>query len=137
MGMFVRETPAEQSVVEGEIGELVRRNVVGLRTHSTDGDAVTNNINSLLQRVSANAVQEIDRLISELQISRERLHTEGNRVQHEIVEYATMSQSTMRATKIIAESLSKWKKVPDAPSIADGESPNLGVVQSAGFAGRD
>jgi hypothetical protein len=119
MGMFVREDATEKSVVEGEIGELMRRNVVGLRSQSNDGEAA-NNITSLLHRVSVNVVQEIDRLISELQISRDRLHVEGKRVQGEIVEYATLSQSTMQATKIIAESLSKWKKVPDAPSIADG-----------------
>ena len=45
------------------------------------------------------------------------LHTEGARVQREIVEYATLSQAAMQSTKIIAESLTHWKKVPDAPSM--------------------
>jgi hypothetical protein len=117
MGKFAREATVEHPV-EGEIGELVRRDVVGLRTHSDDGKAVAENINSLLQRVSVNAVREIDQLINELQISRERLRLEGERVQREIVEYASLSQSTMRATKLIAESLGQCKSVPDAPSIA-------------------
>ena len=86
----------------------------------TDSDLVANNISSLLQRVAGTSVQEIDRLIAELQNLREMLSVEGARVQREIVQYATLSQSAMQSTKIIAESLSHWKKVPDAPSIRGG-----------------
>ena len=134
MSMFKREATSEQAVVEGEIGELVRRDVVGLRTHSNDGKAVADNINSLLQRVSVSAVHEIDRLIGELQNSRERLRLEGERVQREIVEYATLSQSAMQATKIIADSLSQWKSIPDAPSIAE-EASAVEVVPSGNVVG--
>jgi hypothetical protein len=119
MGMFSGGAATVEQAVEGEIDELVRRDVVGLRTHSNDGRAVVDNINSLLQRVSMSAVREIDQLINELQISRERLHLEGERVQREIIDYATLSQSVMRSTKLIGESLGQWKRVPDAPSIAE------------------
>ena len=64
-------------------------------------------------------MQEIDKLISELQTLRDMLHNEGARVQREIVEYATLSQAALQSTKIIAESLTDWKKVPDAPSLRD------------------
>ena len=50
---------------------------------------------------------------------RDMLQNEGARVQREIVEYATLSQAAMQSTKIIAESLTHWKKVPDAPSIRE------------------
>jgi hypothetical protein len=40
-------------------------------------------------------------------------------VQREITEYAHLSQSAMQSTKIIAESLSHWKKIPDAPSMRE------------------
>jgi hypothetical protein len=118
MGMFARETAFEQAV-EGEIGQLVRRDVVGLRMHHNDGKPAADGINSLLQRISANAVRECDQLINELKISRERLRLEGERVQREIVHYLSLSQSTRQATKLIAESLSPLKKVPDAPSVAE------------------
>jgi len=81
---------------------------------------VANNISTLLQRVAGTSVQEIDKLISELQTLREMLATEGARVQKEIVEYATLSQAAMQSTRIIAESISHWKKIPDAPSIRGG-----------------
>ena len=69
------------------------------------------------RRVAGTSVQEIDKLISELKMLREMLQTEGARVQREIVEYATLTQAAMQSTKIIAESLTHWKKVPDAPSV--------------------
>ena len=111
---------AVESAVEGEIREFVRRDVATLRRQpESDSEMVASNISSLLQRVAGTSVQEIDKLIGELQTLREMLHKEGARVQREIVEYATLSQAAMQSTKIIAESLTHWKKVPDAPSIRD------------------
>jgi hypothetical protein len=74
-----------------------------------DSELVANNISTLLQRVAGSSVQEIDRLITELQTLRDMLQEEGARVQREITEYAHLSQSAMQSTKIIAESLGKWK----------------------------
>jgi cation transport regulator ChaC len=106
--------------VEGEIREFVRRDVVGLRRQpESDSELVANNINQLLQRVAGTSVQEIDKLITELQTLRDTLQSEAARVQREIVEYATLSQAARQSTKIIAESLTHWKKVPDAPSLRD------------------
>ena len=111
---------AVETEVEGEIREFVRRDVATLRRHpENDSEMVASNINSLLQRVAGTSIQEIDKLIAELQTLRERLSSEAARVQREIVEYATLSQAAMQSTKIIAESISSWKKVPDAPSIRD------------------
>ncbi len=109
-----------ESEVEGEIREFVRRDVATLRRHpENDSEIVAGNINTLLQRVAGTSIQEIDKLITELQTLRDRLSSEAARVQREIVEYATLSQAAMQSTKIIAESISSWKKVPDAPSIRD------------------
>jgi hypothetical protein len=116
MSIFERETTAleqAEAEVEGEIREFVRRDVAGLRRHTeNDSTMVADNIGSLLQRVSASSVQEIDRLISDLKILRERLQDEGARVQREIVEYASLNQAAMQSTKIITESLGHWKRGP-------------------------
>src|SRR6516165_4728890 len=86
------ETSAETEV-EGEIREFVRRDVVGVRRQpESDSELVANNINQLLQRVTGTSVQEIDKLITELQTLRDTLQSEAARVQREIVEYATLSQ---------------------------------------------
>src|SRR5262249_32492605 len=112
-----------EAQVEGEIREFVRRDVAGLRRQpqdNNDGKMVADNISSLLHRVSVSSVQEIDRLIHDLQVLRDRLHIEGERVQREIVEYASLSQAAMQSTKIISESLNHWKRVPDAPNLDEG-----------------
>ena len=125
MSMFTRENTGLEQIesVEGEIREFVRRDFAGARRPAApergDSEAVASNISSLLQRVSLSSVQEIDRLINDLTLLRARLHQEGERVQRQIVEYASLSQAAMQSTKIIAESLGQWKKVPDAPSIRD------------------
>jgi hypothetical protein len=103
------EQPAREGV-EGEIREFVRRDGQALRrAPDNDSELVAHNITTLLQRVAGTSVQEVDRLISELQTLRELLQQEGVRVQREITEYAHLSQSAMQSTKIIAESLAGWK----------------------------
>ena len=121
MSIFKRETTGVEQVeaeVEGEIREFVDRDVAGLRQRpENDGTIAADNISSLLQRVSASSVQEIDGLISDLKILRERLQDEGERVRREIVEYASLNQAAMQSTKVITEGLSHWERVPDAPTI--------------------
>ena len=104
------DQPAREAGVEGEIREFVRRDGQALRrAPESDSELVAHNISTLLQRVAGTSVQEVDRLIAELQTLRELLQQEGARVQREITEYAHLSQSAMQSTKIIAESLSHWK----------------------------
>src|SRR5262245_16802586 len=107
--------------VEGEIRELVRRNVVTKpgRQPENQCELVASNINSVLQRVTATSVQEIDQLITELEASRDMLQSEAARVQREIVQYSTLSQAALQSTKIITESLAQWRKVPEAPTQSD------------------
>src|SRR5882724_10111678 len=99
-----------RTAVEGEIREFVRRDSANLRRGSDNDSELANNISKLLHRVAGTSVQEIDRLISELQILRELLHAQGARIQQEIADYALLSQSAMQSTKIFGESLSQWKK---------------------------
>jgi hypothetical protein len=111
------ETKTAEAEMEGEIRDFVRRDVASLRRPDNESEVVANNIGTLLQRVAGTSVQEIDRLIGELQRVRDLLQNEGARVQREIVEFATLSQAAMQSTRIISESLTTWKKVPDAPSM--------------------
>ena len=116
MSIFMREATEVEKIdeVEGEIREFVRRDVAGLRRQQrNDGEMVADNISSLLQRVSANSMQEIERLIGEFKMLRDQLQQESERVQREIAEYASLSQAAMESTKIITESLNHWRQVPD------------------------
>ena len=107
--------------MEAEIREFVRRDVVTNRERQPENESemVASSINSVLQGATTTSVQEIDKLITELQTLSDRLHSERARVQREIVEYSTLTRAALESTKIIAESLTGWKKVPDAPSLRD------------------
>jgi len=111
---------AERSV-EGELREFVSRDVVTKlgRQPDNESDVAASNINSVLQRASATTVHEIDKLIAELEALRDKLHSEGARVQREITQFATFTQATLQSTKIIAESLMQWQQAPTAPTMRD------------------
>jgi hypothetical protein len=79
-------------------------------------DPARGNPVSLLRRMGEATLKEVDDLIVELQTQREKLLTESARVQCEITKFAKMSQSTMHSTKIIAESLTCWNRIADAPA---------------------
>jgi len=104
--------------VEGEIRDLVSHDVAGpQRQPANDGEMVASDLSSLLQRVSAHSVQEIDLLIDELKMLRERLQHEGERVVDEIVAYANLSHTAMQSAKTISERLTHWREGSDPPRV--------------------
>ena len=107
------DDPPMNAEVEGEMREFVERDVKPpRRAPESEGGRVVNDINSLLQRVRGTSVQEIDRLITELQALREILQDKGVRLQREITSYGHLSQSAMETTKIIADSLREMAQQP-------------------------
>src|SRR5262249_11388798 len=86
------DQPAETEV-EAEIREFVRREVVTNRERQPENESemVASSINSVLQRATTTSVQEIDKLITELQTLRHMLHSKGAQVQREIVQYSTLT----------------------------------------------
>jgi hypothetical protein len=102
---------ATASAVEGEIRDFVRRDVSFLRRSRTDaaGDAEAGNVNSLIRRVSGSAMEEIDRVILELQSVRDMLRNEGDRVTREISGFASLNHAAITSMKIIADSLAQWR----------------------------
>ena len=121
----MRTAEHEETVekLDREIREFVRHEVVTNPAHQPENESelVASNINSLLQRVTATSLQQIDSLINELESSRDMLQSEAARVQRAIVQYSTLSQTALQSTKIITESLIQLKKVPDAQTRSEGE----------------
>jgi hypothetical protein len=107
---------AAADAFEGEIREFVRRDVAHLRRQPSVGesttDPVSNNLNSLIRRVSGASMEEIDRVILELQGVRDMLRNEGERVSREVAGYASLSHAAMTAMKVIGDSLKQWKEAP-------------------------
>jgi hypothetical protein len=113
--------------VEAEIREFVRRDVMTNRERHPDKESemATSSINSVLQRASTSSVQEIDKLIAELQTLSDTLDKERARVQHEVVYYSSLTRAALKSTKVIAESLTQFKKAPDAPALSDLEDHSV------------
>jgi hypothetical protein len=110
---------------EGEIREFIRRDVTMRRHPEPHGETPsepghgTDNLSTLIERVSAATVVEIDRVIGELQNIRSLLHSEGDRVRREITGYAGLSQSAVSTMKVIADTLSQLKPGMQLPPRLD------------------
>ena len=105
---------AAANAFEGEIREFVRRDVAPRRPRE-DAPAetpISDNLNDLIRRVSGASMEEIDRVIAELQTVREMLRREGERVSREVAGYASLSHAAMTAMKVIGESVQQWKSAP-------------------------
>jgi hypothetical protein len=96
---------------EGELQDVVRQNVTYWRKPDGDGDG-TEGVNTVIQRVAGASLDEIDRVIRQLESMRETLRLEGERVQREVAGYADLSHTAMSSMKIIAESLARWERAP-------------------------
>jgi hypothetical protein len=104
-----KQAPSE---FDGEIREFVRRDVPLRRKPRAEvvsaSENAVENVNSVIQRVAGASFDEIDRVISALQTMKDTLRQEGERVQREIVGYASLSHSAATSMKVIAESLAQW-----------------------------
>lgn len=107
---------AAATAFEGEIREFVRRDVATLRRQRSEGDAAADpaaeNLNALIRRIAGASMEEIDRVILELQGIRDMLRSEGERVSRELAGYASLSHASMTAMKVIGDSLKQWKNAP-------------------------
>jgi hypothetical protein len=103
--------------LESEIGELVRRDATAPRLRQgTDNEL---DVGSLVQKASATSVQEVEKLIAELQLLRGKLQNETARVQRKMVEYAALLRDARKSIDTISDSLSFWKKDRAAPNFSE------------------
>src|SRR5665811_759898 len=119
-----RRPPEKQSdvdqaanAVEGEIREFVRRDASFLHRQRSEVDAANDpaaeNLNALIRRVAGDSMEEIDRVIRELESVRDMMRNEGERVSREIAGYASLSHAVVTAMKVIADSIHQWKDASD------------------------
>ena len=76
----------------------------------------TENLSELLGRVSNNSTGQIDNLVGDFKQLREKLRTDGERIQREVEEYNTLSEMVMQMTKTISESVEKVRASVDRPT---------------------
>ena len=61
-----------------------------------------------IQKITAMSIAEIDRLMDELQLAKEFLQSERERVEQETIRYANLAQMASVTTKIIFDAVSQW-----------------------------
>ena len=63
------------------------------------------NLDPLIRRMARTSINEIDGVIRELQIVRELLRSESERINHEIANYAGLARTTITAMRAISGSI--------------------------------
>ena len=62
----------------------------------------------LIQKIGATSIEEIDRLFAELQLAKELLQSELERVEQEVVRFTDLAQMASVTTKIIVDAMAQW-----------------------------
>jgi len=87
----------------GSIRKLARAGASVWRAESEDAQMSAENLGALLREVSKVSMEEIDHLIVELQTLLGKLQTDGDRIERDIMEYATLNEQATQLTKIVFE----------------------------------
>jgi hypothetical protein len=106
-----------KSTIAGNVHELVPRADSPLnqeREVNDDKGWGSEDLNALIQRIAGSSINEIDRVISELEAVREILRNEGERVSREIAGYAGLSGSATTVMKVIGDSIKQWRNSGNA-----------------------
>jgi hypothetical protein len=112
----------KRAEVEGNIRDLVRRQGSAARQSNNNSEDAARQLASLVNRVSGDATREVDHLIGGLGHVRQKLDDEAARLHHDIVEFASFSQSVMQLTNIVSDGMSHVAKVAKEPGIAEETS---------------
>jgi hypothetical protein len=95
---------ASEPELEGNIRTLVWDSASARK--AVDGEDVEMSpaeLTASVREVSRVSIEEVDRLISELQTLRRTLKTNGERIERDIAEYATLSSQASQMTKIVID----------------------------------
>ena len=103
--------------------ELDMRNLLGGRKAkgsanvSTESEERNVELASQISQISFWSVQEVDHLIDGLQGIRQKLDDDGDRIQREIGQYVSFSQSIIDLTKIVSDGMTAIKTM--APDVIE------------------
>ena len=99
-----------EEALEVEIRELARRDSGHADLVNDDAKLASNNLGTLMRRMSLTSTREIDSLMSELKALRQKVVVDGDRVERQLAEYTELNQSVTQLTKIISDGLTHLKR---------------------------
>jgi CRISPR/Cas system CSM-associated protein Csm2 small subunit len=120
--MSANETIQVEAAIEVDMRKILRT-----KKSSTDRRTETDtDCGYLINQISGQSISEIDHLIRGLQGVREKLGSDGDRLQREFAEFASFNQSIVQFTKVISDGMAFVSKAP-APALV--ESPKVSPEQ--------
>ncbi len=109
--MFMLAAAATVEVVEEMRDPLPAEDLPAPESTADAGaDPAGDRFASLIQDIAATPIEELERLIGQLQEARAYLQAEGERVERETVGYVQLSQTALELVKIISETVGEWRK---------------------------
>jgi chemotaxis protein histidine kinase CheA len=107
----VNDKPSEPGR-EGNIRTLVWDSASAQKAvESEDVEMSPADLTASVREISRVSIDEVDRLMSELQTLRRTLKTTGERIERDIADYATLSSQTSQITSIVLDGV---KQLPNA-----------------------
>src|SRR5262245_33028974 len=116
-----------QAAFEVDMRNLLRgRKANGSANASTESEERNVELASQISQISFRSVQEVDLLIDGLQGIRQKLDDDGDRIQCEIGQYVSFSQSIIDLTKIVSDGMTAIKTMaPDAIELPKASPADL------------
>lgn len=128
----VAGSEAASIVIEGGIRALVRRNRLAVAAEMVKPEHCDDPL-----KAGEMSIGNIDKLMGELQMARDYLQSEGERVRQMMARYAHLAETASASVKIIADSLGRWRNsdkqaelalpqtsAPDLSPAGDVDSPD-------------
>ncbi|MGB9040997.1 MAG: hypothetical protein WCC81_00845 [Pseudolabrys sp.] len=106
--------PRNRRAAPEKLSDLEQIAFLHRQQHETDppNAPVVEKPNELIRRIAGASIEEIDRVIRELENVRDMLGAEGERLSREIARYASLSHASTTAMKVIADSIKQWNETP-------------------------
>jgi hypothetical protein len=100
----VKDKPFEPEL-EGNIRTVVWDSAAARKAvvEGQDDQMSAGDLAATLRETSRVSIEEIDRLIAELQTLRRKLQTDGDRIERDIMQHAALSEQATKLTKIVFE----------------------------------
>lgn len=72
-------------------------------------NTATDRVSMYLRGISETSRDEIDALISDLSVLRQKLVADGSKIEQDLTDFATLNQSVLSLTEIVSESFAQVK----------------------------
>ncbi len=120
--------PVSASDFERELRERLLRKKSGKAESSKElsvTDDASVGVSSLVSEISAQSIENVNRLIAGLQGMRKKLDDTRDRIQRDISQHAAHSQAVIELTKIVSDAMLSI----DKPAVTEVASPNVSPTE--------